>query len=183
MLDQKDILTTLQNGFVMGKKLLLIVFIPCLFFCQISWADKEPVPVFEIKETTKKGIRYIIKIYPDGKVYYHGNDKSVAVFGDRYAELTKTQLDNLTTYFLSFPFEKSQSYQIKRGGYEPTSGIINYKDSYINVEINDLIFVIALEKKLNTFVNIKHWIYFSKNHPEYKKCLPDNFPENIESAY
>ncbi len=181
MLEQKDILTTLQNGFVMGKKLLLIVFIPCLFFCQVSWADKEPVPLFELKEKTRSGTQYIIKIYPDGKVHYQGNNESVAVVGDRYAELTRAQLDELSLYFLSLPFDYLKVYEMTRG-LESSNEAIDYNDVYVSMHLNDPVFFMLLTKKLDKLINIQQWICFPKGSPDYSNsCLRYDLPDDIES--
>jgi hypothetical protein len=89
-------------------KLSLTLLVIGLFFFQEILANTDPVPVFELKDTLKGQPNYIIKIYPDGKVHYHGY--TVAVVGDRYAELTQTQtqLNEFIIYFLSLPFEESK---------------------------------------------------------------------------
>ena len=181
MVEQKDILRVLQNGFVMGKKLLLIVFIPCLFFCQVSWADKDkhPVPLFELKDVSWRETIYIIKIYPDGKVHYHGN--YTAVIGDRYAQLTKKQLNELVIYFLSLPFEFPKTYEEKRGN-ESGTGIIDYKDVYATMHINDPVLFSVFAKKLDKLINIYQWVCFPRESPKYdKSCLRYDLPDDIES--
>ncbi|MGZ5050849.1 MAG: hypothetical protein ACXWF8_04450 [Methylobacter sp.] len=139
------------------------------------------MPVFELKSTFKGQPDYIIRIFSNGKVHYHGY--TVAVVGDRYAELTKTQLNELIIYFLSLPFEKSKEYEMKRGN-EIWAKTIDYKDTYTSMHMNDPVFFIVLAKKLDALINIRQWICFSKDHLQYDtSCLRYDLPDNIESFF
>ncbi|MDT4289437.1 hypothetical protein RO575_07690 [Methylomonas sp. MO1] len=162
-----------------------------LFIYQKISANDEPIPVFELTESFMGQPYYVIKIYRDGKVYYHGDmvlargksTQSVGVIGDRYAELTQTQQNELIVYFLSMPFELSKKYEMKRGN-EITGHRINYKDFYMSIYMNDPVFYAVLTKRLDKLINIRQWVCFPKDHPEYKTCLlRDDAPDTIESFF
>jgi hypothetical protein len=179
-------------------KLLLIILILGLFFCREISANNEPVPVFELKYTSRGQPNYIIKIYRDGKVHYHGDKvmahgvltQQVGVIGDRYAQMTQAQLNELIIYFLSLPFELSKKYEMKRPSL-PVSNIINYKEFYMSIYMNDPVFYDFLTKKLDELIDIRQWVCFPddypkypKDHPKYKTCLlRDDIPDTIESLF
>ena len=176
---------------LLGQKLPFILLLLCLVFCRDISANNDPVPVFELTETFMGQPYYIIKIYRDGKVRYQGNKvmvrgeltQSVGVIGDRYAELTQTQLNELIVFFLSLPFELSKKYEMERGN-EITGDRINYKDIYMNIYMNDPVFYNVLIKRLDKSINIQQWLCFPKDYPKYKTCLlRDDLPDNIESFF
>jgi hypothetical protein len=172
-------------------KLPLTLLILGLFFCQNLSANNDPVPIFELKYTSMGQLDYVIDIYRDGKIHYHGDKvmthgvltQQVGVVGDRYTQITQAQLDEFTVYFLSLPFEVSKKYEMKRGN-ENWANIIDYKDVYANIHLNDPLFFTVVTKKLDKLINIRQWVCFLKDHPEYKDCLlRDDLPDNIESYF
>jgi hypothetical protein len=164
----------------------LVLLILGLFFCQEISANNELVPVFELKYTSKGQPNYIIKIYRDGKVHYHGDKimshgvltQQVGVIGDRYAQMTQAQLNELIIYFLSLPFEVAKKYEMKRGN-EVWAKTIGYKDIYASMHMNDPAVFAVLIKRLDKLISIRQWVCLPKNRPEYNDhCIEDGLPEN-----
>jgi len=162
-------------------KLSLFLLILGVFFCREISANNEPVPVFELKDTSWGQPNYIIKIYRDGKVHYHGDKimahgmlfQKVGVIGDHYTQMTQAQLNELIIYFLSLPFEVAKKYELKRGN-EVWANIIDYKDVYASMHMNDPAVFAVLIKRLDKLINIRQWVCLPKNHPEYNDhCIED----------
>jgi hypothetical protein len=110
------------------------------------------VPVFELTHTWGGVPTSIIKIYPDGKVHFHRNETD-AVHNhpatkaeDRYAQMTSEQLNELVDVFLSLPFDASKKLERAKGSANvPWRVFIAYKDKFINITIQDIIFFHFLE--------------------------------------
>jgi len=164
----------------------LIVLILCLIFCRGISANNNSMPVFELKYTSRGQPNYIIKIYRDGKVHYHGDKimshgvltQQAGVIGDRYAQMTQAQLNELIIYFLSLPFEESKKYEMKRGN-EIWAKTIDYKDVYASMHMNDPMVFAVLIKRLDKLINIRQWVCLPKKHPDFNDhCIQDSLPEN-----
>jgi hypothetical protein len=179
-------------------KLSLIFLILGLFFCRDLSANNDSTPVFELTESFMGQPYYFIKIYRDGKVHYRGSKvmahgeltQSVGVIGDRYAQMTPLQVDEIIVYFLSLPFELSKKYENQRGN-EISGNRINYKEFYMSVYMNDPVFYSVLTKRLDKLINIRQWVCFPKDysklpkdHSKQKTCLlRDDVPDTIESFF
>lgn len=172
-------------------KLSLFFLILGIFFCRDLSANNDSIPVFELTESFMGQPYYTIKIFHDGKVNYRGSKvmahgeltQSVGVIGDRYAQMTKAQLDEFTSYFLSLPFELSKKYEMQRGN-EISGHRISYKEFYMSIYMNDPIFYAVLTKRLDKLINIRQWVCFSKDYPDYKNCLlPNDQKDTVESYF
>ncbi|CAI8803036.1 hypothetical protein [Methylocaldum szegediense] len=169
------------------KSLVGVLFIMGLWFCQIASAMTESEPIFELTYFIFGQSDFVIKVYVDGKVHYQGNKvkirdvwrQRVAVLGDRYAQLTREQVEELRLAFLSLPFKELLKYEkIMRA--LPTADIVKYKDNYVNMRINNRIFFLAIATRLNKLINIDQWICFPKGDPEHDFCLIHDLPDDFE---
>jgi hypothetical protein len=174
-----------------GEKLIIsLFFLLGMFFYQNSLANELQSPiVFEISHTFKLRQLSFLKIYQDGKVHYHKYEtddeelsKADNLPKDHYAQLSKSQVDELINEFLSLPYKELAKYEPKKGN-EIEGFSINFKIGHVKMSISDRIFHMALFTKLRKYLakELKAWFcspegykYFDKNCPDYL-YLPENF--------
>lgn len=135
-------------GEIIRRNVRWLLRLTALLMCQNSHGI-DLIPLFELKSLTRGELDYTITIYPNGKVYFHGNN--AAVVGDRYGEITSDQARELAVAFLSMPFDvlkgKDENFEIKKDNFGTWTDVITYKDEYISMSIEDIIFFLYLEKK------------------------------------
>jgi hypothetical protein len=115
--------------------------------------------------------RYVIEIYEDGLVHYHGNSK-VNVIGDREVKITPQQVQQLIAIYKKIDkiFKKWEARLGK-------SKLLAH-DSYLSVHLQYQgeisvfyslgIYIDNLIVPLNKMVPIKDWICFPENDPVNK---------------
>jgi Domain of unknown function (DUF6438) len=126
---------------------MVFIFLASVFFCQNSFAGANSAPVFELSSKSRIHLTYTIQIFSDGKLHFHGYFTEIK--GERYAQITPAQLDELVMTFLSMPFEvlKQGEYERKKDNFGASRKTITYKDEYIAINIEDGIIFTVLEKK------------------------------------
>jgi len=180
--------------------LTTVIFLFGISFIQKSQANElQNLVVFELKHISKNFEIYNIKIFQDGKVYYHENKiinevstkafiKPDSIPIDHYAQLTKAQLDELVVEFLSLPFKELPKYESKFG-LGGSAATVTFKLELTDIYIINNIFHNALLTMLKKYISkdLTSWLLNSWLCSPYKQdkdfiqhCeqvffLPDNF--------
>jgi len=170
-------------------RLMALIF---LVIGQDIQAKEKPIPLLELTDSIFSQPNFTIKIYENGKVHYSGyklnNDaysqagQHVGVIGDRYAQLTKKQLNELIEAYESLPFDGLKKLEELRGN-TVRSTYIHFRRGNEAMDINVYPFFLKLTTKLNKFININKWVCYPKGHPEHDRCLINDMPDNFDYRF
>ena len=167
----------------------LLVLSVYLIICQNVFAKDKPVPIFELKDTFFYDTNFSIKIYEDGKVHYRGNkvnnihykkmEQYVGVIGDRYAMLTKSQMEELVSSFRALLSKEAHNH-ITMVSPTVSTNSIHYKNGQDEIYVDSNLIFLEFSAKLNEFIEISKWVCFPKNYSTNYRCIIRDLPDDYE---